>query len=69
MQNGATRCASELTLFKSGELHCWDRGYNDDGVQVSQPLQRSSWQLCSGNEGSWCTPCARTSASGMLAAY
>lgn len=35
--NGATRCASELTLFKSGELHCWDRGYNDDGLQVWGP--------------------------------
>ncbi|CAI5481056.1 unnamed protein product [Closterium sp. Yama58-4] len=35
--NGATRCTSELTLFRSGEVHSWDRGYKDDGVQVWGP--------------------------------
>eukprot|EP00850_Spirogloea_muscicola_P013810 SM000095S25024 [mRNA] locus=s95:532479:538278:- [translate_table: standard] len=32
--NGATRCTSELTLFKNGDVHCWDRAYDDDGNQV-----------------------------------
>lgn len=36
--NGATTSTSELTIFKSGELHVWDRGYNDDGNQVWGPL-------------------------------
>ncbi|CAI5523427.1 unnamed protein product, partial [Closterium sp. Naga37s-1] len=36
--NGATRCTSELTLFRSGEVHSWDRGYKDDGVQVCSHL-------------------------------
>eukprot|EP00475_Leptophrys_vorax_P009066 TRINITY_DN15959_c0_g1_i1.p1 TRINITY_DN15959_c0_g1~~TRINITY_DN15959_c0_g1_i1.p1 ORF type:complete len:274 (+),score=5.28 TRINITY_DN15959_c0_g1_i1:181-1002(+) len=35
--NGATRCTSELTLFRNGEVHSWDRGYTDDGVQVWGP--------------------------------
>ncbi|KAL2650607.1 hypothetical protein R1flu_018735 [Riccia fluitans] len=32
--NGATRCTSELTVYKSGEIHCWDRAYDDEGNQV-----------------------------------
>eukprot|EP00245_Coleochaete_scutata_P007141 TRINITY_DN22242_c0_g1_i1.p1 TRINITY_DN22242_c0_g1~~TRINITY_DN22242_c0_g1_i1.p1 ORF type:complete len:294 (-),score=30.46 TRINITY_DN22242_c0_g1_i1:634-1515(-) len=32
--NGATRCTSELTIYKGGEIHCWDRAYDDDGNQV-----------------------------------
>eukprot|EP00850_Spirogloea_muscicola_P014753 SM000108S14197 [mRNA] locus=s108:118402:120459:+ [translate_table: standard] len=32
--NGATRCTSELTLFKNGDVYCWDRAYDDDGNQV-----------------------------------
>jgi hypothetical protein len=33
-QNGATKCSSELTIYKNGEVHCWDRAYDDDGNQV-----------------------------------
>lgn len=32
--NGASRCTSELTIYKNGEVHCWDRAYDDDGNQV-----------------------------------
>ncbi|EFJ30266.1 hypothetical protein SELMODRAFT_170435 [Selaginella moellendorffii] len=32
--NGASRCTSELTILKSGEIHCWDRAYDDEGNQV-----------------------------------
>ncbi|KAG6546929.1 hypothetical protein Mapa_011545 [Marchantia paleacea] len=32
--NGASRCTSELTIFKTGEIHCWDRAYDDEGNQV-----------------------------------
>ncbi|CAM6008546.1 unnamed protein product [Sphagnum balticum] len=32
--NGATRCTSELTLYRNNEIHCWDRAYDDDGNQV-----------------------------------
>ncbi|KAJ7570424.1 hypothetical protein O6H91_01G119600 [Diphasiastrum complanatum] len=32
--NGATRCTSELTIYKNGEIHCWDRAYDDEGNQV-----------------------------------
>ena len=33
-QNGAASCTSELTLYRNGEMLCWDRGYNEEGVQV-----------------------------------
>lgn len=32
--NGAAYCTSQLTTYKNGEIHCWDRGYNDEGSQV-----------------------------------
>ncbi|GLJ44444.1 hypothetical protein SUGI_0932430 [Cryptomeria japonica] len=32
--NGATHCTSELTIFRNGEIHCWDRAYDDEGNQV-----------------------------------
>ncbi|XP_024378450.1 chromophore lyase CRL, chloroplastic [Physcomitrium patens] len=32
--NGASRCTSELTIYKNGEVHCWDRAYDDEGNQV-----------------------------------
>ncbi|KMZ66965.1 Chromophore lyase CpcT/CpeT 3 [Zostera marina] len=32
--NGATHSTSELIILKNGELHTWDRGYNDEGIQV-----------------------------------
>eukprot|EP00246_Nothoceros_aenigmaticus_P008833 TRINITY_DN2393_c0_g1_i1.p1 TRINITY_DN2393_c0_g1~~TRINITY_DN2393_c0_g1_i1.p1 ORF type:complete len:281 (+),score=27.82 TRINITY_DN2393_c0_g1_i1:92-934(+) len=32
--NGATRCTSELTIYRNGEIHCWDRAYDDEGTQV-----------------------------------
>lgn len=32
--NGATRATSEVTIFKNGEVHSWDRAYDDDGNQV-----------------------------------
>ncbi|KAI5078587.1 hypothetical protein GOP47_0006258 [Adiantum capillus-veneris] len=32
--NGATSCTSDLVVFKDGEIHCWDRGFNDEGAQV-----------------------------------
>jgi hypothetical protein len=32
--NGASRCTSELTIFKTGEIHSWDRAYDDEGNQV-----------------------------------
>lgn len=32
--NGATRATSELTIFRNGEIHSWDRAYDDDGNQV-----------------------------------
>ena len=34
LQNGASRCTSELTIYKNGEVHCWDRAYDDEGNQV-----------------------------------
>ncbi|XP_029122269.1 chromophore lyase CRL, chloroplastic isoform X3 [Elaeis guineensis] len=33
-QNGATYCTSELAIYKNGEVHTWDRGYDDEGNQV-----------------------------------
>eukprot|EP00897_Mesotaenium_endlicherianum_P002244 jgi/Mesen1/2047/ME000149S01036 len=32
--NGATRCTSELTILKNGEIQSWDRAYDDEGNQV-----------------------------------
>lgn len=32
--NGATHCTSDLTIYKNGEVHCWDRAYDDEGNQV-----------------------------------
>lgn len=32
--NGASRCTSELTIYKNGEVHCWDRAYDNEGNQV-----------------------------------
>ncbi|KAJ4960441.1 hypothetical protein NE237_020351 [Protea cynaroides] len=32
--SGATYCTSELSVLKNGEIHPWDRGYDDDGNQV-----------------------------------
>lgn len=34
-QNGATHCTSELSVMKNNEIHSWDKGYDDDGNQVS----------------------------------
>lgn len=33
-QNGAASCTSELAVYKDGEIHSWDRGYNEEGAQV-----------------------------------
>lgn len=35
MQNGASYCTTELAVMKNKEIHTWDRGYDDDGNQVS----------------------------------
>lgn len=32
--NGATHCTSELSILRNGEVHSWDRGYDDEGNQV-----------------------------------
>eukprot|EP00252_Welwitschia_mirabilis_P020295 TRINITY_DN4943_c0_g1_i1.p1 TRINITY_DN4943_c0_g1~~TRINITY_DN4943_c0_g1_i1.p1 ORF type:complete len:183 (-),score=29.61 TRINITY_DN4943_c0_g1_i1:347-895(-) len=32
--NGASYCTSELTIHKRGEVHCWDRAYDEEGNQV-----------------------------------
>ncbi|KAJ4973559.1 hypothetical protein NE237_006733 [Protea cynaroides] len=32
--NGATYYTSELSILKNGQIHSWDRGYDDDGKQV-----------------------------------
>eukprot|EP00249_Psilotum_nudum_P012411 c23770_g1_i2 orf=368-856(-) len=32
--NGAKQCTSEITVYRNGEIHCWDRGYDDEGNQV-----------------------------------
>lgn len=34
-QNGATYCTSELAVLKNNEIHTWDRGFDNDGNQVS----------------------------------
>ncbi|GBG62483.1 hypothetical protein CBR_g30803 [Chara braunii] len=31
---GASKCTSELTIMKNGEIHCWDRAYDEKGEQV-----------------------------------
>ena len=33
-QNGASYCTSELSILRNGEVHSWDRGYDDEGNQV-----------------------------------
>lgn len=35
LQNGASYSTSELAVLKNNEIHTWDRGYDDDGNQVS----------------------------------
>ncbi|OAY73174.1 Chromophore lyase CRL, chloroplastic [Ananas comosus] len=35
--NGATYCTSDVTIYKNGELHTWDKGYDDEGNQVWGP--------------------------------
>ncbi|XP_010536574.1 PREDICTED: chromophore lyase CRL, chloroplastic isoform X3 [Tarenaya hassleriana] len=35
--NGASYCTSDLTVLKNNEIHIWDRGYDDDGIQVWGP--------------------------------
>ncbi|KAH7683328.1 Chromophore lyase CpcT/CpeT protein [Dioscorea alata] len=32
--NGASYCTTELSIHKNGEVHTWDRGYDDEGNQV-----------------------------------
>ncbi|RWW62685.1 hypothetical protein BHE74_00030173 [Ensete ventricosum] len=32
--NGSSYCTSELIVHKNGEVHTWDRGYDDEGNQV-----------------------------------
>ncbi|XP_042373726.1 chromophore lyase CRL, chloroplastic-like [Zingiber officinale] len=34
---GALYCSSELTIHKNGEIHTWDRGYDEGGNQVWGP--------------------------------
>lgn len=34
-QNGASYSTSELSVLRNNEIHVWDRGYDDDGNQVS----------------------------------
>ncbi|KAI0491393.1 hypothetical protein KFK09_025653 [Dendrobium nobile] len=35
--NGASYCTSELIIHKNGEVHTWDRGYDEEGNQVWGP--------------------------------
>lgn len=35
LQNGASYCTTELAVMKNKEIHTWDRGFDDDGNQVS----------------------------------
>lgn len=37
--NGASRCTSEMEIHKNGEVHSWDRAYDDDDKQVWGPTQ------------------------------
>lgn len=39
LQNGASYCTSELAVLKNNEIHTWDRGFDDEGTQVSLLLQ------------------------------
>lgn len=32
--SGATYCTSDLSIHKNGEVHIWDKGFDDDGNQV-----------------------------------
>lgn len=34
---------SELTVLKNNEIHIWDRGYDDDGQQVSPYVHLHFW--------------------------
>lgn len=54
-QNGASRCTSELTIFKTGEIHCWDRAYDDEGNQVPFFLENFmfSFNLVNSNLERW----------------
>ncbi|XP_039823765.1 chromophore lyase CRL, chloroplastic-like isoform X1 [Panicum virgatum] len=33
-QSGASYCTSDLSIHKNGEVHIWDKGFNDEGNQV-----------------------------------
>ncbi|KAH7294084.1 hypothetical protein KP509_28G055600 [Ceratopteris richardii] len=32
--NGASYCTSDLSILRNGEVHLWDRGYDEEGNQV-----------------------------------
>ena len=32
--SGAAYCTSDLSIHKNGEIHIWDKGFDDDGSQV-----------------------------------
>ncbi|XP_078433936.1 crumpled leaf [Wolffia australiana] len=32
--SGASYCTSELSVLKNGEIHTWDRGFDEDGNQI-----------------------------------
>ncbi|CAA7396377.1 unnamed protein product [Spirodela intermedia] len=32
--NGASYCTSELSVHRSGEIHTWDRGFDEEGNQI-----------------------------------
>jgi len=32
--SGASYCTSDLSIHKNGEVHIWDKGFNDEGNQV-----------------------------------
>ncbi|KAG6513893.1 hypothetical protein ZIOFF_024230 [Zingiber officinale] len=34
---GASYCSSDLTIHRNGEVHTWDRGYDEEGNQVWGP--------------------------------
>ncbi|XP_040384719.1 chromophore lyase CRL, chloroplastic isoform X1 [Oryza brachyantha] len=33
--SGATHCTSDMSIHKNGEVHIWDKGFDDDGNQVA----------------------------------
>lgn len=35
--NGASYCTSDLMIHRNGEVHTWDRGYDEEGNQVWGP--------------------------------